>query len=473
MTQTSLTRQPKGIPVGGQFAATAHGEPDLTLRDEAQAGLSPDTVIAHAASSIGPGIIPALEDQVTATSTPGGRELLLQCMDSRYNPASEFNRISSYGGLKPEECDQLAGLGYTSVNEVAGEAMKRFSGVSSVIRNGVDPERLQVLGQLKTNEHQWSAWEKDAYLNAPVTELDGVLGANHASRADAYVRTVALLGEDKAARAGEAIALKIGDRGLIEATDHGLEDLKALRDTLPEAKRNAMHIVGLADRGITGHHLKTYGARACDRFSAVEMDAAGLPPAVIRSLAGAGVGTDLVDFRKLHSAGYTKGADVKDASRAMGTTDIRTLIKARKHATGEQMAVYKNATRKDITVVDAQAIGRLAKAGISEPDQLKAWTGAVHSTANWDLDRNQSILAIHADIIEAGITPDKLGEMTRAGIPVDEAGQYTDTADLWTAGQKFRDTYDAAQTRKVQTKWIREATPWAFTEDTYRTGDAQ
>lgn len=28
---TARVRQPKGIPVGGQFAATAHGDPDMTL----------------------------------------------------------------------------------------------------------------------------------------------------------------------------------------------------------------------------------------------------------------------------------------------------------------------------------------------------------------------------------------------------------------------------------------------------------
>lgn len=62
-------------------------------------------------------------------------------------------------------------------------------------------------------------------------------------------------------------------------------------------------------------------------------------------------------------------------------------------ATGEQMAIFRAATRRDITAVDAEAIGRLSKAGITEPSQLQAWVAAAHSTANWDIDRNQSILA--------------------------------------------------------------------------------
>lgn len=50
----------------------------------------------------------------------------------------------------------------------------------------------------------------------------------------------------------------------------------------------------------------------------------------------------------------------------------------------------------------------------------------------------------------------------------DGARNYKDTRDLWAAGQKYRDAYDAAQAKKAETKWIREAKPWAYTEADYR-----
>ncbi|XAS69261.1 hypothetical protein V3C33_08430 [Micrococcaceae bacterium Sec5.7] len=42
MTTDTAARQPKGIPVGGQFAATAHAEPTVGLTD--QGVTSPKTI---------------------------------------------------------------------------------------------------------------------------------------------------------------------------------------------------------------------------------------------------------------------------------------------------------------------------------------------------------------------------------------------------------------------------------------------
>lgn len=63
--------------------------------------------------------------------------------------------------------------------------------------------------------------------------------------------------------------------------------------------------------------------------------------------------------------------------------------------------------------------------------------------------------------------------MTRAVIPVDQARHHKNTPDLWDAGQKYRDAYDAAQAKKAETKWIREAQPWAYTEADYREAPVQ
>ena len=476
MTQT-INRQPQGIPIGGQFAATTHGEPDCSLSGSSAPGVDEAVILKLVEARNGPGAVPYVILELAAAETIGGRELYLQRCDAIYNPDSEFTIDRSYGyAPRASECDALSDLGYTSVNQFAPEKMKRLRGVDSIISGGVTPDRLEVLDKLPTHEFQWSAWEKDAYLNAPVEDLDRVLSDKDLSRADKYIATVALTGtvdstgEDRAARARRAIDLKIGDRGLIEATDHGLEHLMVLRDTVTESKRNAAHIVGLAGRGITGHHLKTYGAKACETFDAQDLEASTVPPKTLRSFLTSGVRMDLAGAKALHGAGYTAGNDLKAASKALGTTETKHLAKARKHATGAQMALFAAATRKDLRPDDLPAIARLNKAGITDPDQLKPWVAASHNRANQFVNRDQSILAVHADVIEAGITPERLGEMTRAGIPVDQTPAYTGSKNLWADGKQFRDAHDAHQEKQLATKWIRAVTPWAFTEDTYKDG---
>lgn len=474
----SPSRQPKGIPVGGQFSTAVHGESDisLALSPEPSHGLDAETVIGHAARSIGPGVIAELERQVAGTTTPGGRQLILQSIDSRYNQHSIYGRANAMSGLDPQRCDDLAALGYTSIDEVSWEKTSNLNGLSSITSKGIGPDRLAFISRLKKSEYQWSAWEKEVILTAPVDELDHLISSNKGkSPEEKYIATVALLGPDKVARAQQAFAAGItpSEQRLIEAEQHTPEVLVELRNELPESKRGAYFIVDMADRGITGQHVKNYGVKACGAFSGPELDACGIKPAVLRSLVSSSVQTDLESYRRLSDAGYTKGSDLKAASQAMGTTDVKALATVRKHADGATLQNFAEAVRGDLTTADAQAVGRLVKAGIADPAELRKWTAANYSEANRLMDRDQSILAVHADVVTAGITPEQLGAMSRAGIPVDEAPRLKNAPDLWAAGKPFRDAWEAHQVRQAEQRWIREAKPWAFTEDTYRDGAEQ
>jgi hypothetical protein len=44
---TATTRQPKGIPAGGQFAATTRTEPDITLRQETAPVILPGSCVTY------------------------------------------------------------------------------------------------------------------------------------------------------------------------------------------------------------------------------------------------------------------------------------------------------------------------------------------------------------------------------------------------------------------------------------------
>ncbi|QOT19388.1 hypothetical protein [Paenarthrobacter sp. YJN-5] len=468
---TTITRQPKGIPAGGQFAATVHAETSVSLRPAARAALNEDDILAAVAAHEGPGAVPGVRRRIAETTTVGGRELFLQRCDAMYNPASPYRIDRSIYGPTPEHCDALAALGYESVNQFDRAGTKNFPGLGAIIDGGIGPDRLEVLGKLSTHQHQWSAWEKSAYLNAPLGDLEAVITNQGLSRVDMYLATVDLMGsEAKSARARKAISMGIGDRGLIEADQYGLENLRDLRDALPEAKRTTSQIVGLAQRGITGLRLRTYGSKACETYSGKELDDALVAPKTIRSFLSSGFYPTLADMKVLHDAGYTTGNDLKAASRALRTTDTKLLAAARRHTTGAQMAVFAPATGHVLRPEDPKAIGRLNKLGIDHPDQLRPWAAACHARANRFIDRDQSILAIHADIIKAGITPERLGAMTRAGIPVTDAVTHKNTRDLWAAGAEYRSAWDADQASKVARRWESKATPWAYTEDTYLEG---
>lgn len=467
----TIARQPKGIPVGGQFAATEHGESAVTLHTPGPAPLTEEAILEAVAAHDGPGAVPGVRRRIAETTTEGGRTLFLQRCDAMYNADSPYRIDRSVYGPTPEHCDALAALGYESVNQFDKPATKNFPGLGAVIDGRVGPERLEVLGKLSTHQHQWSAWEKSAYLNAPLEDLEQVITDKGMTRAEAYVATVDLMGnEANSARARKAISMKIGDRGLIEADSHSLEALAGLRDALPESKRNAASIVGLADRGITGPRLRTYGSKACERYSGQELEESLVAPKTIRSFLAAGFQPSLADMKTLHDAGYTSGNDLKAASHVLGTADTKLLAAARKHATGAQMEVFSKPTGGKLRPDDPKAVGRLLKLGIDDPDQLRPWAAACHVRANKFINRDQSILAVHADVIKAGITPERLGAMTRAGIPVTEAAQHRDTENLWAAGAQYRAAWDADQAAKVARRWEQAAEPWAFTEATYLDG---
>jgi hypothetical protein len=315
---------------------------------------------------------------------------------------------------------------------------RNLQGIDSIIRGGIEPERLKLLGKLLTHEHQWSGWEKEAYRTLPLADLEDVVKDPRAAIVQ-YRDLMHRLDPAKAARADECFNLGLRDRGLIESTQHSPEVYLDLRRALPDSKRGVWHVVHLADKGITGTHLNTYGTKACEQYTGKELDESGVDPKVMRAFLASGVRVDFAGMKTLHGAGYMNGADLKAASRAMGTSDPAVLADARRFATGDQLATFRFYTRDQITSTDARAIGRLAKLGVEDYSRLLDNARAQYTLANVMVDRRKNVLDVHADIIGAGITPERLGRMSRAGIPVDKAADHATDTDLWAAGAPYRD----------------------------------
>lgn len=469
---TTIARQPKGIPSGGQFSTTEHAESVLILHQNGPTWLKGDDVLDAAAIHSGSGVVPGIRRRIAETTTESGRQLFLQRCDALYGTDSSFTIDKSVHGPTPEQCDALADLGYISVNDFAPEKLKNLRGIQSIIDGRISSERLKVLGLLSRHEFQWSAWEREAYLNADLPALGAVIAEANQSPKDQYVRTVALLGKDKAERAKQGLAAGLVDRGLIEAETHPVETIARLRFALPSSKRGAWHIVGLAEKGITAAHLRNYGTNACEQYTAEQLEASELPPKTIRSFLASGVRADLEAMSRVNQAGFMNGADLKAASQSMGTNDPDKLAAVRKHADGRSLAKFRAALGSHITHADAVAISVLRDHGVTDPDQLRPYTAAAHPRANRLTNRNQSILAIHAAVIKAKISPERLGQIQRAGIPIDQAPAFKDNMDLWAAGREFRAAWDAEQAVRVAKGWERTPSPWAFREDNYLDGES-
>ena len=458
----------------GQYTFTERQEAaNVSLSGAASgSGLTVDDVLQRVAEHNGPGAVPAVERQIAETTPGGGRDLYLHRCDAIHNRDSAY-QVDRYGyGPTGVQCEALAGLGYESVNQFAPGRVKNFSGVDSLISNAVSPERLELLAQLPRHEFQWSGWEKEAYLEAPVGLLDeDILDPGRDPRR-VYERTVTLLHPERGRRVKEAWELGINDKGLIESEQHPLPVLAELRGALPSSKRGTWHIVQYADRGITGRHLREYGVKASDRFTGKELDESGIDPSAVRSVLSNAPHAPLEDVTKFAAGGFNKGRDLRSTARAMGTSDADTLIEARRHATGDELATYRQGRREPLTLEDAVAIGELTKAGIDDPRVLDRWATEVHAAAN-GTELSSSVFRVYADVVTAGITPKQLGRMTRAGIPMREAAKYKDSTDLWADGQEFRATYDAAQQRRIASGWQREHRDWSFTEENYLEGAAK
>lgn len=454
----------------GQYTFTDHQEAAVSL-GATEPALTVEDVLQRVAEHNGPGAVPAVEREIAATTPGGGRDLYLQRTDALYNPDSPYRLDrGDYGRPTGAQCEALAALGYTNVNQFGPGKIWNFPGHDTLIDNGIGPERLELLAQLPRPSYQWSDWEKEAYYEAPVTLLDeDILDPGRDPRR-IYEKTVSLLAPERSRRVQEAWKRNIVDKALIESEQYPLPVLADLRDALPSSKRGAWHITGLADKGITGRHLKEYGVKASERFTGKELDESGIEPSAVRSVLSNAPDASLEDVAKYAAAGFTKGRDLRSTARALGTSDADTLIEARQYATGEQLAIYRNGRREPLNLEDAKAVGDLFKAGIDDPRILDRYATEVHAEANpWER-RGPSVFRTYADVITAGITPKQLGRMNRAGIPSREAARFKDSTDLWADGQRFRDQYQADQDSLIGTPYAYQRRDWAFTAENYTEG---
>lgn len=261
-----------GVPSGGEFKATAHSDvvPALGVPATTPSTLPVGELIEVEAARYGAGYRDRMEAQYARLETDGGRTLFTQHLDARANPETRFDSRAIQGVTDTSDYDRLAELGYTDVNELAEVKRKNLRGLDTVLTAGITPERLAVLNAQPRHEFQWSAWERDAYLNAPLEQLEDAFSPLKNPRQQ-YLAAVTIGHPERTSRVREAWMLGY-DKALVES-DHDLTTLARLRDEIPDTKRNATYILAFADKGITAAHLKRYGVRNCTKYDAKALDA--------------------------------------------------------------------------------------------------------------------------------------------------------------------------------------------------------
>ncbi len=467
MTTTFRPRVDAGVPSGGEFKAFGHSDvvPALGVPAPVPQTMSVGDLIESEAARYGAGYRERMEAQYARLETDGGRALFTQHLDARANPETRYNSRAIQGVQDTGDYDRLAELGYTDVNQLSEVRRKNLRGLETVLDHGITPERLAVLNGQPRHEFQWSAWEKEAYLTAPLDKLEAALDKTKGAR-DQYSEAVTILHPERKARLEEAWDLNISDRGIVEATEHPLPVLAGILHELPESARNTLNVVTYANKGITGDHLKRFGARACTKFDGKDLLTSGLAPKTVKALMAGGYKGDLDGMWALHDGGYETAADFRSASKAMGTDDPAVLVEARKHATGEQLERFRSTKPTPLTVTEAAAVGRLIKQGFNSTEDLRPYTSQVCQDSYMLVDKKISPYVAYASFKPAGLTPEKLGELTRAGIPVTEAYRFAKTENAWADGARFRAEYAERQAA------LKLSAPrgWPYTETTFKTG---
>lgn len=255
-----------------------------------------------------------------------------------------------------------------------------------------------------------------------------------------------------------------------ELDRHSMEKLAALKALLPKTKQNALEVGKLAEAGVTPELLKTYGAKLCEDFPVLALTTSKLKPAVLKSLQRP-PHARMQELEELAEGGFTKGTDLKNLLESMNKPTVKQLIAARKAADPYSVAVWSGIMKRTLSLDDVKAVGVLARHGYGDPTKIKDEFGPVIlRPANELMDREQSLVAVWASVAKAGITPEKLRDMTRAGIPLDRAAKFAKSSDLWTEGAQFRKAIAAKRQRQIDQGWTRATSvqSCAFTEADYQ-----
>lgn len=412
-------------------------------------------------ATVGAGFDKVVDDGLQHCRTPGGRRLFLDtCANFSATPIVEAPKA-----------DALAALGYRTAADYA-EGMQRCRSDDVLLEHGITLERARLVNTMYRQLHfdTPSRWIRESLCHADLDKLTDVRDRwGQLTGPQRYEALVGAYDPARGQRAREAAALGIHEYAHVES-DIDLKVIDGLRRQAPKADTMV-----LAENGHTADTVKQYGTRVASAYPIDELRESGIDPAVLR-----GLYSDrrhrLDYYRRLADNGLRKAADVKTLQSAMGAAVTPEAMGAAiRHASPKALASFIGTNgRRPLTVADAQQVGRLAQHEITSSEQVRPWAEQVEREASrYGTPPDVSSLQVYADLADAGVTPERFGILTRAGIPPQEATRYASEPDPWAAGKPWRDTYAQREQERVQNvpqTWNPQARTWPWDERTYREG---
>lgn len=423
-------------------------------------------------ASYGPGYTAAVRSSYEELTTENAKTLFLSTIGANAHRDSHNSRPS-----RADDWERVAALGYTDWADFNG------LNLGSILHYNITADRLPIVAHLlKTygNGIPQGAWPADAITNAPLDRLAASLQGHQ----DAYVALAAASDLSNLDRIRDCYAAGIKSAELIEsgAPIEAIADIKLHLQSLRDQE-----ILTVVASGFTGAEAKAFGPVASLRYSRDELQASSLKPATIRGLSSAypndwqSTPPSIAQLEALHGAGYTGRAAIYTMTEAFGlrkndTRDIRALVSTGKKITVADLSTLSFIHRRDSLLPrDAAAIRTLIRGGITTKEAAEELGSKLHARSQTndrpDREHGLTVFELLACAVSAKITPERLGVLSRAGIPLSRMKDFAKSTTEWADGAPFREAVLATEERWATFSRHEDPVgPWAFTEETFREG---
>lgn len=452
-------RQPSGVPIGGQYATAPRPESCTTLPPAVKTPL--ERLTATYKDGYSREAAESLAQRLLDENTMKGRdpELVAAYMERfrdtrRYQHDVDLQALVDHG-MTIDDVDMLTGLTGTK------------AAPWQLVHTGVTPARATRLCELGVSRPSaMSALHKmpDDAIAEWVAAMKEDLELNR------WVAAVPIIADLHAAGVTISLANKCRENGIepsviirrphldpVELAQYAATAKMAPRDAAPRL-----------DAGIDATVAAEYGANISMEDTR-NLVATRIPGKVARSLRAKDKYLTVTDIAALHAARITTGAAYKtwtDATDIFDTSNLAALVAS--GITPGQVDGYRHQGFSD-----AAMWHRMHAAGVGD---ISVWAaaGLEHRavTPGGTLGRPSRTAEGMSVFAAAGGTPQRLAQLTRAGIPIEKAAAFKDSSDPWKDGAPFRKTAMAEEERMHKT-WGHLATepqPWPWTKGTYQAG---
>lgn len=375
---------------------------------------------------------------------------------------------------RAQDWERIAVLGYTD--------WATFSGLNlgTILNHNITADRLPVVAHLLKiygGTIIKGAWDADGLTNAPLDRL----AASLQEHKNPYLALSAASDLSSLDRIRDCFAAGIHSAELIES-GAPVETLLDIRGSLKSLTDR--EVLAVAASGLSGAEAKAFGPIASLRYSREDLMASSLKPAVIRGLSSAyPYGWErtpsIAELEALHGAGYAGRSAVYTMTEAFGlrkndARDIRALVSIGKKISPADLAAISFIHRRDSLLPrDAAAIRTMVRGGITSQEAAKALSAPLHarsqSTDQPDREHGLTIYELLACAVSSKITPERMGVLSRAGIPLSRMKDFAKSTSEWADGEPFRASVLAQEERRAA--WSRASgpvAPWEFTESNFR-----